>query len=175
MKKVKRILLIGGPGSGKTSILRAIEKNGFNVHHEISREVTAKAREQGIDQLFLSDPFAFSNELLAGRISQFKKATEGIHFYDRGIPDIPAYHVFTGDDIPENFIEASKEHLYDQVFFLPAWKEIYESDSERYESYEQAVVLGDILNNFYSKLGYTPITVPKLDVENRLTFINDHL
>ena len=175
MKKVKRILLIGGPGSGKTSVLRAIEKNGFNVHHEISREVTAKAQEQGIEQLFLSDPFAFSNELLAGRILQFKKATEGIHFYDRGIPDIPAYHVFTGDDIPVEFIEASEEHLYDLVFFLPPWEEIYESDSERYESYEQAVVLGDILHSFYNKLGYAPISVPKLDIEDRLTFIKDHL
>lgn len=175
MKKLKRILIIGGPGSGKTSVLRAIEKNGFNVHHEISREVTAKAQKQGVEQLFLSDPFAFSNELLAGRILQFKKATEGIHFYDRGIPDVPAYHVFTGDDIPAAFMEASKEHRYDQVFFLPPWEEIYESDSERYETYEQAVVLGDILNSFYSKLGYDPISVPKLDIENRITFINDHL
>ena len=70
MKKLKRILIIGGPGSGKTSVLRAIEKNGFNVHHEISREVTAKAKQQGIERLFLTDPLAFSNELLAGRILQ---------------------------------------------------------------------------------------------------------
>ncbi|MFT4838785.1 MAG: putative ATPase [Nonlabens sp.] len=175
MKKLKRILIIGGPGSGKTSVLRAIEKNGFNVHHEISREITAKAKQQGIERLFLTDPLAFSNELLAGRILQFKMATEGIHFYDRGIPDIPAYHVFTGDDIPAEFIKASEEHQYDMVFFLPPWEEIYENDSERYETYEQAVILGDILNNFYNKLGYAPVSVPKFDIEKRLTFINDHL
>jgi predicted ATPase len=175
MKKLKRILIIGGPGSGKTSVLKTIEKGGFQVHHEISREVTAKAQEQGIEQLFLTDPFAFSNQLLDGRILQFKKAKEGLHFYDRGIPDVPAYHVFTGDEIPPAFIKACEEHIYDQVFFLPPWEAIYKSDKERYESYEQAVVLGDILKLFYTQLGYSPITVPQLDLENRCNFIKDHI
>lgn len=175
MKNLKRILIIGGPGSGKTSVLEAIERNGFKVHHEISREVTAKAQEQGIDQLFLTDPFAFSNQLLAGRIVQFNDAVEGIHFYDRGIPDVPSYHVFTGDDIPEQYMTACKEHVYDQVFFLPPWEDIYESDSERYETYDQAVVLGDILKRFYTKLDYTPIEVPKLDIEGRYNFIKNLL
>ncbi|WP_438969505.1 AAA family ATPase [Nonlabens sp.] len=175
MEKLKRILIIGGPGSGKTSVINSIEDGGYNVHHEISREVTAKAQEQGIEQLFLTDPFAFSNQLLAGRIAQFKNAIEGIHFYDRGIPDVPAYHIFTGDHIPDDYIEASNMYRYDQVFFLPPWEEIYKSDSERYESYEQAVVLGDILKNFYTKMGYTPITVPRIDIENRFQFIKDHL
>ncbi|AGC77974.1 putative ATPase [Nonlabens dokdonensis] len=175
MEKTKRILIIGGPGSGKTSVLATIEENGYYVHHEISREVTAKAQEQGIEQLFLSDPFAFSNQLLEGRIQQFKNIQEGINFYDRGIPDVPAYHVFTGDEIPDHFIQACKDYKYDQVFFLPPWEQIYESDNERYESYEQAVVLGDILLNFYKKLGYAPISVPKLDINSRYLFIKEHL
>jgi predicted ATPase len=175
MEKLKRILIIGGPGSGKTSVLKAIEKGGFKVHHEISREVTAKAKKQGIDQLFLSDPFAFSNQLLEGRILQFKTAREGMHFYDRGIPDVPAYHVFTGDDIPAAFIKACEEHVYDQVFFLPPWEAIYESDDERYETYEQAVILSDILKVFYTQLGYTPISVPQSDIKDRFKFIKERI
>lgn len=175
MNKLQRILLIGGPGTGKTSVLKVIEENGFYVHHEISREVTANAKKKGIEQLFLTDPFAFSSQLLLGRIEQYNNAQKGINFYDRGIPDIPAYHIFTGDKIPENFIKASKEYIYDAVFFFPPWQEIYTSDSERYENYDQSVNIGNILKNFYTSLGYTPISVPKLDTVQRFNFINDYL
>jgi predicted ATPase len=175
MNKVKRVLLIGGPGTGKTSVLKVIEKNGFYVHHEISREVTAAAKNKGIEQLFLTDPFAFSNHLLSGRIEQFNNAQKGINFYDRGIPDVPAYHIFTGDEIPDCFIKASREYIYDTVFFFPPWQQIYTSDNERYENYHQSVKIGNILKDFYIDMGYKLISVPKLKTVQRFNFINDYL
>jgi|GEM_PF-5408771 len=102
---IKRILLIGGPGTGKSTLIKALEALEYRVHHEISREVTLEAQRQGIEQLFLEDPMAFSNRLLAGRIEQYKNADHGINFYDRGIPDVPAYHEFTGDPIPQEYID----------------------------------------------------------------------
>ena len=171
MKKIKRILLIGGPGSGKTSIIKSIENVGYQVHHEISRLVTKRAQEKGIEQLFLKDPMAFSNELLKGRIDQYKEATTGVHFYDRGIPDVPAYHKFTGDEIPESYEQASNQYRYDSVFFLPPWEEIYESDNERYESFDQAVTIGSILLKYYKDLDYDVHEVPRASVEERLEFI----
>lgn len=175
MKKIKRILLIGGPGSGKTTLIRAIEVAGYNVHHEISRLVTLKAQEQGIDQLFLTDPLAFSNELLQGRIEQFKNASNDLNFYDRGIPDIPAYHKFTGDPIPDAYLQASREFLYDFVFFLPPWEEIYQSDNERYESYDQAVRIAHILKDVYTTLGYEVLEIPKDTATKRMEYILTHL
>jgi predicted ATPase len=172
---LQRIVFIGGPGTGKSTLLKLIENQGYKVHHEISREVTASAQKQGVEQLFLEDPLNFSNQLLHGRIQQFENAINGLNFYDRGIPDVPAYHHYTNDPIPQEYLDASKEYRYDQVFFLPPWKEIYTSDQERYESYDQAMEIAQILLKFYRSLDYQPIKVPKMSLGDRLRFIIDHV
>lgn len=175
MTDIKRILLIGGPGSGKTTLINYIESQGLLVHHEISRQVIKEAQEKGIEQLFLKDPMRFSNNLLAGRIAQFNNAIEGLNFYDRGIPDVPAYHLFTGDPIPEDYIAACHDHEYDMVFYLPPWKEIYLSDNERYETFEQAAQISDILINYYRHFNYNPIEIPTGSIEERFEFLNHQI
>lgn len=86
-----------------------------------------------------------------------------------------AYMDFIGDTYPEKFIEACKKYKYDKIFLLPPWEEIYTSDSERYESYEQAMQIHDFLVDTYTKYGYDLIEIPKVSVENRYQFIIDHL
>ena len=63
----QRIVLTGGPSTGKTAIIQALEAQGQLCMQEISREVTRAARQQGIEQLFVSDPLAFSEALFAGK------------------------------------------------------------------------------------------------------------
>lgn len=173
----KIILLIGGPSSGKTTLINHLEEEGFICYPEISREVTLKAREQGVDQLFLTNPMLFSEMLLDGRIEQFESALkeEKTVFIDRGIPDVLAYMDFIGDTYPEKFIKACEKYKYDKIFLLPPWEEIYTSDNERYESYEEAMRIHDFLVDTYTKYGYQLTEVPKVSVENRYQFIMDHL
>ncbi|MPT34830.1 MAG: ATPase, partial [Flavobacterium sp.] len=88
------IVIIGGPGSGKTTLINGLTDKGYTCYPEISREVTLEARKQGIEQLFLEKPLLFSELLLEGRKKQFINATKeaaDIVFLDRGIPDVLAY------------------------------------------------------------------------------------
>ncbi len=102
----KKIVITGGPGSGKTTLISFLLENGFQCLNEISREVIIEAQKKGIDQLFLTDPILFSQKLLEGRLQQhqevdhFKKT---ILFYDRGLPDVTAYMDFTNVSYPESF------------------------------------------------------------------------
>lgn len=172
--QTKKILFIGGPSTGKTSVIEKLKQQGYCCFDEISREVTLKAQKEGISQLFLEQPLLFSQKLLEGRIAQFEKATESKKnhcFIDRGIPDVGAYMAYKNEHIPEAFSQANHAYLYDQVFIFPLWKDIYISDNERYESYEEAEEIQLYLKKTYEGLGYNLIEIPKVNVEERVKFI----
>ena len=64
----KKIVITGGPGTGKTTLINALITSGYNCLPEISRQVTLQAQKDGIEQLFLEKPLLFSELLLSGRI-----------------------------------------------------------------------------------------------------------
>ncbi len=174
--KTKRIVITGGPGSGKTALIGYLEKEGYAVMHEISREVTLEAQRQGIEQLFLENPILFSQKLLEGRLEQFKEAQRcaaPVLFYDRGIPDVTAYMDFLQNHYPKNFTDSCLAHKYDEVFVLPPWEDIYEQDNERYESFEQAEKIFQYLKKSYQNYGYHVFEVPMGTLNERAKFIID--
>lgn len=172
------IVIIGGPGTGKTTLIDGLVQKGFCCYPEISRQVTAQAQQQGIEQLFLENPLLFSELLLEGRKKQFHDAHQEPHnivFLDRGIPDVLAYMHYIGDSYPPFFDAVCKEHIYTKIFILPPWEDIYVSDQERYENFEQAQLIHDHLVETYRNYGYELIEVPKDTVDKRILFILDQI
>jgi predicted ATPase len=172
------VVIIGGPGTGKTTIIEGLLAKGFCCYPEISREVTLEAKNQGIEQLFLENPLLFSELLLEGRKKQFHNAQKEPHnivFLDRGIPDVLAYMHYIGDSYPAFFDQACRDHIYTKIFLLPPWEDIYISDNERYENFEQAKLIYNHLTETYQKYGYDLIEVPKGTVEERISFILNQL
>ncbi|MCW2119754.1 ATP-binding protein [Flavobacterium sp. 7A] len=168
------IVLIGGPGTGKSSIINELTDKGFCCYPEISREITLEAKKNGIDQLFLEDPLLFSQLLLEGRQKQFDAANQEPHlnvFIDRGLPDILAYMHFAKQEYPVHFTTSCQKHKYTKIFMLPPWEAIYKIDDARYETYEQAQEVHQHIVDTYKSFGYTPIEVPKDTIENRTAFI----
>ena len=169
-----KIVITGGPGTGKTSVINQLIKSQYQCYPEVSRQIILEARAEGIEQLFVEDPLLFSQKLLEGRIQQFKEAqiaSESVVFMDRGIPDIIAYMEFSKQDSPETFVKACKVHRYTSVFLLPPWPEIHTTDNERYESFEQTVQIHEHLKNTYKNLGYPCTIVPFGTVTERSNFI----
>lgn len=171
-------MLIGGPATGKTTVLNALKNLDYCCFEEISRTVTLEAQKKGIEQLFLTEPLLFSKLLLEGREKHFleaEKSPEDIVFFDRGIPDVKAYLDFFNTKYPAIFSEKCHEYSYDFIFHFSPWKNIYTIDNERYETFEDAVLIDKYIIKTYTDLGYKIVNIPFGNLEDRLQFILNFL
>ena len=165
----------GGPGVGKTTLIRHLQALGELVVEETARAVI---REQvgpaAAGAVPWIDPRAFC-ELCAGRdIAIFDSlATETARvFFDRGFTD--AWRA-EGVAPPPALVEAVRSRRYNrQVFVFPPWREIYETDAERRQDWAEAEATFDRILKAFTEMGYRCVVVPKVDVAERATFVLEH-
>lgn len=177
----QKIVITGGPGTGKTSIIKELENRNYFCYHEVVRELTLEAKKEGNLKDLSTNPIAevddsmgFNLKILNGRIRQFKDSytiKDKIIFFDRGIPDVLGYMDFFKQSYDAIFTKPCKEYKYTKIIVLPPWEDIYVSDSERFENYEEAVKIHYALENIYTEFGYNIIIVPFGTVEERTDFI----
>ncbi|MCK5906996.1 MAG: ATP-binding protein [Flavobacteriales bacterium] len=178
--KVTRVIITGGPSTGKTSLVKQLENDGYNCIHETSREIIQESLASGSDVLPWKDLIKFSERVIQQRVDHYHSAvsknSKKFTFFDRGIPDVFAYMEYDKIEIPEDFIKLGDSLRYHtKIFITPAWKAIFENDNERVEDFSKAEQLQHFIHNTYKNLGYEVILVPKATIEKRIRFILDHL
>lgn len=172
--RAKKIVITGGPGTGKSSIINELLKRGYFCFEEISRQVTLEAQNEGVNQLFLTKPLVFSERLLKGRQKQFINSNKTVNtpvFFDRGVHDVLAYMDYIGDTYPQQFIEVCNNCNYDYAFVLKPWEAIYTSDNERYENFDQAIKIHEYILKTYKSFNYNLVDIPFDTVENRVNYL----
>jgi len=173
----KRIVLSGGPSSGKTTLIDTLSNQDFVVFEEISRSIIKSAQLNGVLQPFLENPIQFNIDVLKGRLKQYINAIskKSPVFYDRGVHDVVAYMNYAQQEIPKEFHDACEKCQYDLIFLLPPWKAIHVQDQERYETFEQAQQVYEAIKATYKKYNFNFIEVPTGTVQERVNFILKHL
>ena len=176
MRQHKRYVLTGSPGSGKTTLLQALQSEHITCFEEVFRKFFLQAKDRGVDSPFQDEPLVLSEKIIKGRVADFNAAAVSkIHLYDRGIHDAIAYLDGIQVEVPKYFIEIGQSHIYDKVFILPPWQEIFTNDKERIENFHETEAIHNNLISTYNAFGMTPIIVPKLSVLKRVSFINNHI
>lgn len=167
-------IITGGPGAGKTTLLETLTEQGFPHVPEVARKIIREQVSQNGDALPWANIPAYTHLMLSRSVESFEQhqKQESVLFFDRGIPDTLAYAHLTHQPILLELQHAVQAFRYNtQVFILPPWSEIYKTDSERRQSYQEAIETYDIMFATYQQLGYTPIIVPKGTPEERAEFV----
>lgn len=181
----KRVVITGGPSTGKTAVVEVLQQKGHHCFEEVIRAMTLAKKAEESDVVFesnpivsVADPEAFNQMILDARVDQYKSTIESSHelvFFDRGIPDVLAYMDCFQQEYDESFENACIANKYDLIFLMPPWKEIHVVDNERFESYEESLRINECLANSYTSFGYDVQIVPKDTILNRVEFILDRI
>lgn len=168
----QRVIITGGPGTGKSSIINELEAKGYPCHTEVSRAVIKEEMEKGSGLLPWRDLSGFSDKVFKGQTSQYHDAEEGkVNFYDRGMIDVIAY--LRKDGHPSDGLGDLVDHYpyNNTVFLTPPWHEIYSQDEERKENVEEMEAIHHSLMETYQSFGYKVVEVPKVSLSERVNFV----
>ncbi|UKB85751.1 AAA family ATPase [Chryseobacterium sp. MEBOG06] len=174
MKKL--CIITGGPGAGKTALLDELQRRGFQTVPEEGRRIIKEQIALNGNGLPWLNKKYFAELMFNASLERFQEINSGadskIIFFDRGILDTSGYLKLENIPVSEEMQIKSAEMIYHKnVFILPPWKEIYENDQERKQTFEVAVSTFYCIKEIYLAYDYHVIEVPKGTVEKRADFI----
>ncbi len=165
------IIITGGPGAGKTSLINQLAGQEYQTFDEVSRRLIEQQAsiENGI--LPWNDLPGFADLCLTHMSEQKQQASlHNVAFLDRAIPDICGYLAQAELDIDARFTEASLGY-HSQVFFCRPHQSIYVQDEVRPYPFDGALAIHEALEAIYQQLGYQVVEVPWGTLEERVAFI----
>lgn len=171
-------IVTGGPGSGKTSLIGALARQGFRSMPEAGRAIIRDQVRIGGPSLPWADRSMFAELMLGWELRSWHeaRALDGPVLMDRGIPDVIGYLTLCGLPVPAHVEAAASLYPYNKrVFIAPFWDAIFTQDSERRQDRQEAEATGRVMAQTYARLGYQMIELPRTSLEDRADFVKGWL
>ncbi len=164
---MRKVVITGGPGCGKTSLVNYLEKLGYYTLPEVFQTANSEERML-LEKLYETDLLKFEERVFKMQINLENKIppTQDLAFLDRGCGDIIAYLRVYGFSAPEWMIKLSKNR-YDAIFVLDLIKSLKltgRRGRKRKEVHKEII-------STYKNLGYQPVRVPQMSIRDRAMFI----
>ena len=167
-------VVTGGPGSGKSSLLDALNRRGLASMPEAGRAIIKDQVRIGGTALPWADREMFAELMLGWELRSYHEAAQlpGPVLMDRGIPDVIGYLTLCGLPVPAHVEMAARLHRYNRrVFLAPYWESIFTQDSERKQDPAEARETGKAMFETYTRLGYEIVELPLAGIEARADFV----
>ena len=171
------VVVTGGPGSGKTTLIEALAGAGHACIPEAGRAIIRAERASGGQALPWSDTAAYADAMLERDVAAYAaaRASQGRVFFDRGLPDVAGYRQLAGLPFCPVTDGACRLHRYGCVFIAPPWREIYVNDAERRQDAAEAERTYHVMNEVYRTYGYEAIELPRASIVERVAFVLDRV
>src|SRR5215831_9074831 len=169
---MSRIVITGAPGTGKTTLLLALQARGYTIVQDTARAIIQDRRRHGLSPR--PEPYVFAQETLRIDIENFvaHAANQGPVFFERGVLDaVCGLDCVTPLSESELSMWLSTYRYFSKVFVLPPWKAIYVNDAERDHTFEHAESVDRITQEWYRRCGYQVVEVPIVSIDERCTFV----
>lgn len=168
------IVITGGPGSGKSTLIDALAASGLRHTPEAGRAIIQDQVAVGGTALPWADRSAFAELMLGWELRSWREARthSGITLFDRGTPDVVGYLTLSDLPVPQHVRRAAELFRYNRrVFIAPPWQAIFGQDNERKQTWAEAEATYHVMVDVYSALGYELVVLPLATIEERVRFV----
>jgi predicted ATPase len=181
--EIQKVVITGGPYSGKTTLVRHLEAQGFSIVPEAAIEVIKELNHKlGIDEQkrWRKTHVAEFQFMVAKRQAEQEARTRpengNMVFCDRGQYDAIAYFRYYDTPISEEIRLFIEETTYAQVFILDTLTTFSQRpETGRTSNRMASLRIRGLLEEVYRQYGYEPIHVPECSVQERVSMIRQHL
>ena len=177
---MKRYILTGTPGSGKTAILRMLEIADYSVVEEAASDIIALQQAQGFPEPWTQPSFIDDiTNLQKRRQLQTSHLASELQFYDRSPICTHALSTYLGYPISttlSNEIERiRKERIYQQQIFFIENLGFCEPTQARKITFEESLRFEKVHEETYISFGYQIIKVAPQKLSDRVETIKRHV
>jgi len=168
----RHVILSGCSGGGKSTLLAELARRGFATVAEPGRRIVEEELRGDGSALPWVDLAAFAERAMDVARRDRERAPDGAGwtFFDRGLVDAAMALQHAGGR-PASVTLAPFARYHDRVFLTPPWPDIHVRDRERRHGLDEAIAEYDRLLAGYGALGYEPIVLPRIGVEERADFV----
>ena len=170
---MRRYILTGTPGAGKTSILRALHARGLSVVEEAATDVIALEHAHGVTEPH-TDP-GFIDRIVRLQTQRRLEADvvgAGVQFHDRSPICTHALNLYLGFPLSTALMaeidRIRRDGVYQtRVFFIETLGFV-EPTAARRISFEQALTFQAVHERSYREFGYELVRIAPASVEERV-------
>jgi predicted ATPase len=173
---MRRFIITGAPGVGKTAIIRQLELDGFSVVEEAATDVIAAAQAQGVAEPWRQASFIDAiAKLQRDRQIRASYQPDDVQFHDRSAVCTAALAEYLGYAISPVLTSElerirSAEIFEKRVFFVRSLGFMTHTEARRI-SLEEAARFEKIHEKTYTAFGFELVSVERGSLEERVRMI----